>query len=75
MLRQCVPLCRIDPHLLICISHAQRLAQPLLEEMTAAGGPATLKVGVQIRAGDAKLANAPKKGDRRYPPGCVELGF
>ena len=37
--------------------------------MTAAG-PATLKVGVQIRVGDAKLANAPKKGDRRYPPGC-----
>lgn len=48
---------------------AQRLAQPLLDEMAPV--PGTLKVGVHIRIGDSGLSNALKKQDERYPLGCV----
>ena len=31
--------------------------------------PATLRIGIHIRVGDSAVANALKKGDKRYRPG------
>ena len=46
----------------------QALAEPYLAVMDSV--PATLRIGIHIRMGDSAVANAKKKGDKRYGPGC-----
>ncbi len=46
----------------------QALSQPYLAVMDSV--PATLRIGIHIRVGDSAVANAIKKGDKRYQPGC-----
>ena len=47
----------------------QALTEPYLAVMDSV--PATLRIGIHIRMGDSAVANAKKKGDKRYGPGCV----
>ncbi len=47
----------------------QALARPYLAAMNSV--PATLRIGVHLRMGDAAVVNAEKKDDKRYRDGCA----